>query len=1067
MTKTKWPTYELFLTTCFGLLFLVFQVACTRKAESSNSKLVIQFPDSSISTVPIQKQSTRTISSKPNFDTSNPPSNYDNIDCLLIFIGGPEDTMQNNYCEKQEDKSNHFTFGVFAGSVAKGENITLDVPSGSSRYVRLYGMKKPASATSCPQVAGASNVDNLLNGFSPPYFIGETGNIQMPPGKDITVNVSILAAIDSTAYFNNCKGPQMGDGGNGGGGGTSDPHSNSPYLRLEGLYSFGHFENGSHLTLKPITIGSCLPVSLKTYLSDGSGQSPAYPLKNALTITLPNQSDVVFYAEDSTCTVPGAIISSLTLPTGSSANSGTLFMKVKNTALAQYDFQFPLSTTEVQYNSDGAFPTGKPILKFNLPNTLANNVCYPFKVQSFEADGTTPLVNSGNINLTISSGSIYSAKTNRETCNAGSGVTFASFGGFETGINYFQTPASGPFTRNLSITGPAPVLSTYTIINAATANAVIGDVLPTSFLFLMDPNLEVGKCAKVTVKLMNQSGLNVPVFNPTGISIKLHLANKLKGVFYNLPDCGGSTDIIVLNDGDYSKTFYFKPSSLDVGIQISATSDFLSLKGLGPNFSIGNSAANSIYFGSLPDFGNAGYIGSHEFVNGGTLPVTLAVPTGATIDCFKESNGSSCNALMSGNVFNWSYNEAKLFTSYRFTSKFNGSYQDIRFSPFEIYGAVAFLDCDHVFSGAVAQTSLTSVGGRVNCLASNSTVTLGATNLDIGGLKIVGTADKTVTFFEYGAFRTIIYDAIAPALVANIKFVTNSSSTGGYIFEINGLTNTAEINNSHFHLDASSTVNRGISIYNSLGSVFVNGVTMNVSAGGTTGSTFYVYNSSNVSITNMSMTVSGNNFYGIDLDGGAARDAQIVSLKGFKYIGSGGRPLQLYAVGPTYYSRILDASELDISSSAVSSPAIMLQGYSSLNLKDSFLEKTQNNLVISINDPTSSISMFRNILVQNYDYYGIATFKGVISEFLDNQFLKMNGSSSFYPPIIASGSGPFSSLNSTLPDSNLYCSDLASYAWDLGAKVNGTITGSLSGNNSQPTYAGSQYVSSLHCTYRN
>ncbi len=296
-SKKRLTFFNLLLTICLAFLIMASQVACTRKAESSNSKLVIQFPDSSVSTVPIQKQSTRTISSKPNFDTSNPPSSYDKIDCLLIFIGGPEDTMRNNYCEKEEDKSNHFTFGVFAGSVAKGENITLDVPSGSSRYVRLYGMKKPASATSCPQIAGASNVDNLLNGFTPPYFLGETGNIQMPPGKEITVNVSILAAISSTSYFNNCKGPQMGDGG----GGSTDPHSNGPYLRLEGLYSFGHYENGTHTTLKPITIGKCLPIFFKTYLSDGSGNSPAYPVKDPLTITLPSQADVEFYSEDPSC----------------------------------------------------------------------------------------------------------------------------------------------------------------------------------------------------------------------------------------------------------------------------------------------------------------------------------------------------------------------------------------------------------------------------------------------------------------------------------------------------------------------------------------------------------------------------------------------------------------------------------------------------------------------------------------------------------------------------------------------------------------------------------------------
>jgi hypothetical protein len=1038
--------------------------SCTRKGKDEPSKLVIQFPESKVSKVVEAKTSNKVVSGKPSFDTNNAPTSFDTVDCLIIFVGGPEESMRNNYCEKEEDKSNHFKFGEFAGSVAKGNKIELEVSSGESRYIRIYGMKKSATATECPNLMGSGN-DSALAGFSPPYLLGETGGISMPPGKEVSVNVTMASTIAAASYINHCQGPKMGDSGSSlppTNGETPNPGTNNkPYLRIEGLYGYGHFDGSAHFTIKPITIGKCIPVSFKTFFNGSN-----YLMTSPVTINLPDQSDVEFYFEDSSCANSGALVSSVTIGAGSSGGQAGYTMKVKNPGLTQYDFPLTLSSTEVEYHSDGMFQVGKPIMRSNLPATLAYNSCYPFRIQSFEADGVTPLMYSGSVNLSLSNGSIYSVRTNSSTCNGSSATSSSNFSfQTESDLRYIQTGASGSLSRNLSITGPGPLLSMYTV-DISLANDTAGfDILPTGLSLTVPANIDVNRCYKATLKIVSSSNHNVPMpFGYTMIA-KFKSNNKLAVSAFSDNSCSGSIETVNFMEGDYSKDIFVKGRMIAGTVNISVSGDYLALRGDSNSFNIVAPAGPHLSFNSLPNFGNARFIGSHEFTGvGSSLPVMITVPAGTVVDCIRESNQSSCNAQMSGATFNWNFGDAQAGSGFRFEANINNTRRQIRFNPFEIYGSLTFKSCNHIHSGAFAEGALSATGGNVNCLTSGSSLNIASTNAEIGGLEIIGTSDQTASFLINGGYRVHSSNAGAGTLLANVKLLSQNTTASGNMLEINNNVNNFEFNNSHIHFSSvASSLTTGIYIQGTVGSVNIRNSSVLATSGGNVGYMIHLYNSDNVNIEDVGVLSNGSSIVGIYGDGGSVRDSHIPWLKSFKYSGDG-KAIYLYSASG-YYSRITNAVDLEILASSSSNPAIELQGKAQLTLKDSFIETTgTNQFQLRGTGANVALDLQRNIFAQNYDYYALYFSALNVSEFKNNQFVKKGASSTSIIPIYAT-SAP--SLSSSDPNSNLFCAPGSSYAWAVGNKVTGSFSGSYLGSSSQNSQAGPSYANNNHCTYRN
>lgn len=364
------------------LLSIVFStISCTRKATEGSSRLTLQFPDASSSNVnnlTTQKNTAMSVE-KTNFSFTNVPSTYSDVDCLIVFIGGPEDTMRNNYCQKSSDKSQMFKFGIFAGTLAKGQTISMEVPSGPARYIRLYGLKKPDASKSCPTIV--PNSDSDFSGFSAPYFLGESKPTEMQIGANVTVEVPVTASIDSAAYFDECEGPGFGGGG-GSGGGDGNNNNNKPYLRIEGFHSFNSVENPSFF--RSMTRGSCYPVTFKVFKPcNASTVCEAYTLASSISVTL--GSNIKFFSSELNCQNDTASLTSVSIPAGQSQTpaTGNYYARVP---LANVGFQTTNLQSEATLNPTTEITfeqykytniqIGKPKISVsNLPSTLSFGTC--------------------------------------------------------------------------------------------------------------------------------------------------------------------------------------------------------------------------------------------------------------------------------------------------------------------------------------------------------------------------------------------------------------------------------------------------------------------------------------------------------------------------------------------------------------------------------------------------------------------------------------------------------------------------------------------------------------------
>lgn len=368
--------YRIFNILLMVLVSFLF-AACTREAQKSTSQVTIRFPNSNSFNAASVETGSKLVSGKPSFDYGLIPANYSQVDCLIVFIGGPEELMNGNSCEKSLDKSQSFRFGVFAGAMSKENTVSLEVPSGPSRYIRLYGMKKPTAASLCPGIV-AEGGDALLSGFSAPFFLGESKPTEMLPGGTVTVEIPIVAEIDPSAYFDDCKGPKFGSG-NMPGGGSSDP--SKPYLRIEGLHNFNKIENPSFA--RPMARGACYPVAFKTYKPCNAGVCEAYTLQNSLSINM--GLNIKIFTSEGDCQNDTFAVSTFNILSGQSQIpvTGNYYLRIPlgQFGMTKTDLSSEISisgTTEVNFNQPSFtnIDIVRPKIVFsNLPGSISYGSC--------------------------------------------------------------------------------------------------------------------------------------------------------------------------------------------------------------------------------------------------------------------------------------------------------------------------------------------------------------------------------------------------------------------------------------------------------------------------------------------------------------------------------------------------------------------------------------------------------------------------------------------------------------------------------------------------------------------
>ena len=869
------------------------------------------------------------------------------------------------------------------------------------------------------QVATVNYTDSPNNSIPVPSSpaLGQTDGLFFCPIKSGTL---ISAALAYPEYLNNLGG-----------------QSNGPYLRLEGLYNFQ--QNG--VNLKPLTLNQCVPVSLKTYQA-GAGTATPFALINSLTVTLPASSDVAFYP-NSNCT--SASTSSVQISAGSSTNTGSLSMKVVNSALTSYQFNLSLSTSEIGYNPDVAFNIGKPVLKYNLPSALSASTCYPVKALMFAADGVTPMSTSATINIDATSLGANSVLYDTVGCT-GSTPTSVSFSSSNVSNTFYLNTGTTP-AGSLGFSGASSYSSSGSTVTAMPAGQ--GQVA-TKLGVAITGSLIANQCSKIKISLQTEGGYDLPIANTTSVKIT---APGVAGAFFGNPDCSGSamSGDFSLNAGDFAGFVYFMPFQTSANAQITANAgagltNTVSAAVLAPSTSM------SIYPTNLPDFHGSQYVGSHEFTanTGTSLLINFAVPAGSQIYCTKDDTPmTDCSSLVSGSTFEWPLSEASTNTGsnivgYWLRASVAGQNASFYFKPGNVYGSnFQVKTCASVITPQ-SLDSFSFVSGSptgVNCLASGSYTLTVQKNLP--GYEIIGKSDLSSVLNLTAAGELYAGGSAASNIVvANLTINDTSTSTSrGAIRSYNLTPAGLAISHIAINMTLSSSFNlSGIKMQGTSGVLSVDNVTITTSStnGGSSNYGIYMDSDSGTSntISNVSITnTSGTAFDAIYIAGSTAA-SQLVSLKDYSFSGVGAG-LRMYGPGSSYSASIGTASRLKIlSQDSSGKDAIMLDSYGSLTMQDSFI-KNLSQYHIRLNDVHSTISLSRNVFQAPGDAYSIVDFGSPLSEFVGNQFVRTGGTTGTYA-LYATAS---SAINSTDPTSNLFCSNSTSAGSAWLAPTLGTLTG--------------------------
>lgn len=170
--------------------------ACNRLAQEEPAKLILQTPSQTLSSK---------LTAQSNGSISEPTSLAD-INCYGITISGPSAEMSRNSCGRRDDASSApFKVGKWVMMVPAGSELSIDVPAGKDREIRLIGMK--AEPGHCMNLGLPAAVDG---NFSEPYVLGTVSGLEMKAGA--TMEVSIPMAFDANKGFNNCVGPDFTTG---------------------------------------------------------------------------------------------------------------------------------------------------------------------------------------------------------------------------------------------------------------------------------------------------------------------------------------------------------------------------------------------------------------------------------------------------------------------------------------------------------------------------------------------------------------------------------------------------------------------------------------------------------------------------------------------------------------------------------------------------------------------------------------------------------------------------------------------------------------------------------------
>jgi hypothetical protein len=174
---------------------LIFTLGCSRPSDNigQNSSIKIKIPSSSqFKKIRSSLKSSSKLNSLAGSLLVDNPIDYDRL-CFLVNVSG------GNITPVSQDLTCNISRGIVKGTVAAGQELSLDVPSNQSVNFELYGYLRNSLSDTCPEIIDPTwswPLDKV-------YQLGITEQVQIVyPQTDVTINIDLPMASQNIVVAN-------------------------------------------------------------------------------------------------------------------------------------------------------------------------------------------------------------------------------------------------------------------------------------------------------------------------------------------------------------------------------------------------------------------------------------------------------------------------------------------------------------------------------------------------------------------------------------------------------------------------------------------------------------------------------------------------------------------------------------------------------------------------------------------------------------------------------------------------------------------------------------------------
>jgi hypothetical protein len=204
--------------TCIFLFIILAIYGCSKgPVDPRYVNVTVRIPEKFPKELSEQRAHNESIGQPEAWGLSDPGTDINNYDCFGIFVRYPELPPLGN-CTNSSG-AQIINFDALAGTVERGQSITLNLLSGANRPIHLIGFKK-SSGINCPNIF-APNFDSFQVDLSPPIQLftqvsaigGNTTSAQ---------NITLVANASNRIVMEDCTHPALSNvNGNSSSGGSN------------------------------------------------------------------------------------------------------------------------------------------------------------------------------------------------------------------------------------------------------------------------------------------------------------------------------------------------------------------------------------------------------------------------------------------------------------------------------------------------------------------------------------------------------------------------------------------------------------------------------------------------------------------------------------------------------------------------------------------------------------------------------------------------------------------------------------------------------------------------------